>query len=195
MEGKQHSRNVDRSRLERLKSGDMNAFEEVFVQHRRGILAYVRGMVGEKHLAEDIVQDTFVRLARSVAGIRPGLGISGWLYRTARNRTIDTVRHRRFEVLADTGSPGDSALAAAGKRTPTPADEAVQNENRSRVRDCLARLPDRQRDVLMLRYYGDLSFREVAQVLGRPLGTVLWQARGSMERLREMLRAEEPEVR
>jgi RNA polymerase sigma-70 factor, ECF subfamily len=191
MQASRDARDTDRRRAERVKAGDADAFAELFEAHRRGLLAYVAGMLCDRELAEEIVQDCFVRLVGALGRINPERGVSGWLYRTARNRTIDVLRRRKFEISYGDDLPGGAPGIGTEQTQPTPIDELMADETRGRVRRCLNRLPERERDLLMLRFYGGLTFREAAQALGRPLGTVLWQARKSMARLREMLSEEE----
>ncbi|MBM4142571.1 MAG: sigma-70 family RNA polymerase sigma factor [Lentisphaerae bacterium] len=186
MDDGRHWRETERSLIERLRAGDTDAFARLFEKYRRGLLAYVRGVVRDEGLAEDVVQDCFVALARSAARINPARGVSGWLYRTARNRAIDVLRHRGFEALpGEEFFAGGAAEAAAG--TSGPDAELMAGETARRLRGALAALPEREREVLTLRFDGGLTFNATARVLRRPLGTVLWQARRAVERLREML--------
>ena len=166
--------------IERARDGDIEAFNALFDKYRKRILAYVFGMVGDRGAAEDIVQECFVELARRIGSIKPEKGASAWLYRVARNRAIDLLRHRRFEVL-----PGDAYLerqaeAKGGAAGPSPEKELAARELRDSVRAALDRLPPGERDLLMLRFYGDLTFKEIAAVVGRPISTVLWQVRKSL---------------
>ena len=195
METPEHSRESDRALIVRFQDGDLDAFEELFEKHRRGLLAYVVGLISDRALAEDIVQDCFVALARSIAKIRPEKGASGWLYRTARNRTIDVLRHRKFQVL-----PGDEFLTRERHDVPedpvdTPAQILERREKRDRIRAHLEALPVKERELLVARYYGEMTFKQTAKALKRPLGTVLWQARRSLEKLRNRLAGEEEEWR
>jgi len=191
MEAPEHPRESDRNLIVRLQEGDLDAFEQLFEKHRRGLLAYVVGLISDRGLAEEIVQDCFVSFARSIGKIRPERGASGWLYRTARNRTIDVLRHRKFEVL-----PGDEFLKQehpgdTGTPAETPIRALERKEMRDRLRARLDGLPVRERELLVARFYGGMTFKQAAQALKRPLGTVLWQARRALERLRESMDAEE----
>lgn len=174
-----------------LQAGDLGAFDELFERHRRGLLAYVVGLLGDRALAEDVVQDCFVQLARSAERLDPSRGVRPWLYRVAHNRAIDLLRRRRRE-------PPATEEELAGHREeapalePTPADGMIRGETQRRVRAALRRLPEAEREVLMLRFYGDLTFQEAARVARRPLGTMLWRASRALHRLRDLLKETPP---
>jgi RNA polymerase sigma-70 factor (ECF subfamily) len=169
-----------------LQAGDLAAFDELFRRHRRGLLAYAVGLLGDRALAEDVVQDSFVRLARSADRIDPARGARPWLYRVAHNRAVDLLRRRRREPPA---SDADLATLAAEAvaADPSPADGLIGAETRRRVRAALDRLPEKEREVLLMRFYGELTFQEAARVARRPLGTMLWRASRALQRLREMM--------
>ncbi|NQT92921.1 MAG: sigma-70 family RNA polymerase sigma factor [Lentisphaerae bacterium] len=168
--------------IRRLKGGESDAFDILFERHRRGLFAYIFGYCRDRQLAEDVVQDTFLEFVRRIDSIRPGKGANGWLYRVARNRTIDVLRHRQHEVV-----PGDDFMDARGKavdKERRPDQDLIRRERREQLRESLDALPEKDRELLLLRFYGGLTFREAGEVLGRPLGTVLWQGRRALEKLR-----------
>lgn len=172
--------------IRRLQAGDRSAFDTLFDTYRRGLLAYVTGMIGDRGVAEEIVQDCFLRLVQNIDRLRPTRGVSGWLYRTARNRAIDVGRHRRFEVL-----PGNEAVAARMGETatpaPDPAEQVMRQEEAVAVRAAVDRLAPDERDLVLLRFFGGLTFREIAKVLNRPLGTVLWKGKRCLEKLNDVM--------
>lgn len=179
---------TDSGLLERLKEGDTGAFDALFDKHRRGVFSYVMGMVGDRGLAEDIVQDCFLELVRNLERIKPEQGAGGWLYRVARNRAIDQLRTRRRGIgKVGTDFPDASPAAEQVDSGPTPLEEAVARERAIGVREALEMLPPKERDLLLLRFFGDLKFNEIARLRRRPLGTVLWQATRSLEKIRMLL--------
>ena len=177
--------------LRALQGGDAGAFDVLFARHRRGIFAYVAAITRDAGLAEDVTQDCFLELVRRAGELDARRGVSGWLYRVARNRAIDVQRHRGYEVLA-----GDAALDAARDAAggvaalrlrsgqATAAEDAEAHERAVAVAAGLARLPEAEREVLVLRYFSGLAFWEIAAAVGRPLGTVLWQAQRGLRRLK-----------
>jgi len=167
--------------IKQFQGGDIKAFDRLFDHYCMGLLAYVKGMVGDKSLAEDIVQDCFVELVEKIDRLNPDKGLSGWIYRVARNRTIDVMRRRKFEVSGE-----DCITNGQGETQPGPRDCLVEKEREINAKELLGTLPENERTLLMLRYYSGLSFREIAEVLRRPLGTVLWQARRSLRKMRDI---------
>jgi len=181
----QSSRETDASLVRKLQAGEMAAFDALFERFRKKLLAYVLGLLHDREQAEDVVQEAFVELVTKVRKIDANRGVSAWLYRVARNRAIDVLRHRKFQVL-----PGDDYLAktvseSGSHEVPTPDGELVAKERKLEVTGMLQELPAKERDLLVLRFYGDLSFAEIAQVVRRPLGTVLWQVNRSLKKLRK----------
>jgi len=171
----------ERLLIEALQRGELDAFDALFSRYRARILAYLTNMLRDRGLAEDITQDCFVALVRRVDRIKPERGVGPWLFRVARNRAIDVMRKRGREVL-----DADKALWRADSMRldeGSPADALVLDEEARQVRAGLAKVPAKYREVLVLHYFGDLKFSEVARVLHRPLGTVLWQARRALKEL------------
>jgi RNA polymerase sigma-70 factor (ECF subfamily) len=171
-----------------LQQGDTGAFDKLFERYRRGILAYASGMLSDHALAEDVTQECFLKLAQHAAKIDPRRGVSGWLFRVARNLALDLLRRRKLETF-----PGDELLGRTGAgdgaaETRSPAGELERREDGERVTQLLATLPSRERELLVLRFYSGLTFREISTMVRRPLGTVLWQVRRSLEKLRKQAR-------
>ena len=176
--------------IERFQDGDLDAFDAIFALYRRRLLAYVRVLVHDRGLAEDIVQDTFVRLAKHIPDIKPSRGIAAWVFRVAKNRAIDVLRHRKFETPTEDGVLEKSVEAGRIGAAISPPNALIGEERRAEVVAALDCLPEAEKNVLVLRYYGDLTFREISGVVERPLGTVLWQAHRGISRLRKVIERE-----
>lgn len=173
--------------IQSLRAGDATAFDVLFDRYRQGVLAYVRGLLGRHELAEEVTQDVFLELVRSIDRVDPGRGASAWLYRVARNRAYDILRRRKFDApmededvlrVADELGAGDPSEASAGLE---------QAERAAVLHEALATLEQAEREILMLHYISERPFREIAEILKRPLGTVLWKSRRSLEKLNQML--------
>ena len=175
--------------VKQLQAGELKAFDELFERYRSGILAYVVGITHDRGIAEEVTQDCFLALIRHRDRLNPRRSVSGWLYRVARNRAIDVIRHRKFEVL-----PGDEYLDVPkeeGDDVPMAESALVQKEDRQALLDAMHILSDREKELLVLRFHGDLTFKEIAEVVKRPLGTVLWSTRRALAKLRETLKGGE----
>jgi RNA polymerase sigma factor (sigma-70 family) len=158
------------SLAERL-AGDLDgAFEDVVVEHQHALFAFVAGLGGDAGLAEEAVQDAFVRAHRALAGSPPErvreLHLRPWLFRIALNALRNRLRGRRVQlVLVD--RPPEGADPAAG-----PEAEAMRQADRARLGEALACLPQEQRAAVLLRHAHDLGYARIAEVLERPVGTV-----------------------
>ncbi len=177
--------------VRRLQRGEASAFDALFERYRLSLLAYVRARVRDPALAEDIVQDCFLQMVEWRHRLDPSRSIGGWLFRVARNRTVDVQRHRGFEVF-----PGDGHVRTLAGQTDrqtqgSPADTLMQAEAAAAVERALADLSDGDRDLIYLRFYGGLTLEQIARVQRRPLGTVLWRCHRILKQLRRRLAHED----
>ena len=142
-------------------------------------------------MAEDITQECFIKLVRRIQRIQPEKGVSGWLYRVARNRTLDILR-RRKRLWLPAGTFFRRCADRAASSRGVPGEQMQKTEEADQLARLLDSLPRREREVLVMHYFGDLTFREVAATLRRPLGTVLYQARRGIRKLRALYGSLEP---
>lgn len=161
----------DAALLDRWLRGDGSAFAALVRAHERSLLRYAAGLLGPGSAHEDVVQEAFLRLARSPPELpEPEAGraqLSPWLHRVVRNLCMDLLRSegRRRRRERDVAPPE----ATAGGQTSIDA-----SDTRAAVERSLERLPDDQREVLVLRLLGEKSYREIAEITGRRTGTVGW---------------------
>lgn len=174
------------SLVRRIQDGDPEAFDELYERQRRKLFAYVLGLLRDEARSEDIVQDCFVELVRRISTIDARRGASGWLWRVARNKAFDAIRRRKLEERH-----AENLRPETEKTGETPAGQMMASERQRYVRGILDLLPPSERDLLLLRFYGGLSFKQMARVVRRPLGTVLWQVRRSLEKLAKRVRDSE----
>jgi RNA polymerase sigma-70 factor (ECF subfamily) len=174
---------TDGELLQRIADGDSAAFDSLYRRFARPILGLALRLLRDRCRAEDAVQETFAAIWRSAASYRPERGPGApWLYAVARNAIIDRARARRDATFAD---PPDEATS-----TPGPADRAESSYVSWRVHRAVQDLPQHEREVLELAYWGELSQREVSQFLGIPLGTVKTRTRSGLARLADLLDGE-----
>jgi RNA polymerase sigma-70 factor (ECF subfamily) len=174
---------TDGELLQRIADGDSAAFDSLYRRFARPILGLALRLLRDRSRAEDAVQETFAAIWRSAASYRPERGPGApWLYAVARNAIIDRARARRDATFAD---PPDEATS-----TPGPADSAESSYVSWRVHRAVQDLPQHEREVLELAYWGELSQREVSQFLGIPLGTVKTRTRSGLARLADLLDGE-----
>jgi len=146
--------------------GDVAAIEDLYRRQYRRFLRVAIAVVGSPDAAADAVQEAFARALRERHSLRSGDALPAWVWRMVMNAAIDQQRHAAREV------PGDAPETVA---EPVELDE---------LRRAVAALPDRQRHTLFLRHYADLSYDEIAEVLGVARGTVAAALHAAHETLR-----------
>ncbi len=137
-------------------------------------------MVGRRDVAEDLMQETMVHALRGLDAYRPEGKFRAWVFRIAVNQARDWVRRQK---RAAGPMPGDPPTV-----TDVPPDrDARARERDGRVERALAQLSDPDREVLLMRYYGNLTFKAIAQANGEPIGTVLARAHRALKKLGGLL--------
>lgn len=152
--------------------------------HQGSLFAFLYRMCGDADLAEELMQETFVRALRAAERYRPQVRVSTWLFSIAANLVRDRWRRRarRGEEL-----PLQELPLASPDSTEAQVLQGISHE---RVREALLRLPLEHRSALVLRYYHDLSYEEIAIALACPVGTVRSRIHNGLKRLRTLLAAE-----
>ena len=181
------------SLLRQIGRGDHRGFDALVDRYKNRLLAYIVYRVSDRHRAEDLTQEVFLRAFRAtVRGKRlePD-GVAAWLFAIARNCVIDFLRSNgRKPVLLETElSPGEE-LPSRGPRSPEvigPAEAAQRAEGRRRIERLLARLPEDQREVLVLRVFGGLTVAEIAESTGSSLSTAKSRMRYGLLKIRQMI--------
>ena len=186
--------NTDKRLLEAHCKGDPKAFGELVRQYGDGILGYLTRMSRNRHEAEDLFQETFKRVHEKAHTFR-GSHFKSWLFTIATHVAIDGMRRRKnMRVVSlnqkldcsDQDSEELSAVALVDESN-EPSQEAVKTEQIQQVREAVMSLPSRQRATLVLAYYQQLSYPEVAKVLGCSLGTVKTQMYRALKTLGQKL--------
>ena len=161
------------------QQGDRRAFGELVRCHREGVINVVYRMCGDANLAEDAAQEAFIRAWKHLPNYRPQSPFRNWVYRIATNAALDVLRRERETVDVD-ALPIPSSGAGP--------EAVVQEAERSaRVKQAVLELPEASRTVLVLREYEGLSYKEIADTLGIPIGTVMSRLNYARNRLRESL--------
>jgi RNA polymerase sigma-70 factor (ECF subfamily) len=176
--------------MARLAAGDPQALGELYDAHGANAYALAISMVRDPQDAEEVVSETFAQVWRTAASFDPGRASAvAWVHTIARARALDLLRSRRRRTQRlERAAQGSHEGLAVPVALPEPADrEAERNELRVRVRECLALLPEPQREVVELAYFGGLSQSEIAAHLEEPLGTVKTRVRTALEKLRGAL--------
>ncbi|HEY4451273.1 MAG TPA: sigma-70 family RNA polymerase sigma factor [Solirubrobacteraceae bacterium] len=171
----------------RIADGDTRAFEIVYARYRTQALALALRITRQSAAAEDVTQEAFLNLWRSAARYEPNRGsLKAWLLRIVHNGGVDNLRRGRHVQ----GNVQIEDVRAQDLRAPECTDATVFTRDESRhMRRLLSDLPIKQREVVELTYYRELSHTEVADDLGLPLGTVKGRLRLAHARLHRELAA------
>ncbi|HEY4554073.1 MAG TPA: RNA polymerase sigma factor SigW [Bacillaceae bacterium] len=181
---------IVRDRVKQVLKGDQDAFGEIVELYKDKIFQLCYRMLGNRHEAEDIAQEAFVRAYVNIHSFNLSKKFSTWLYRIATNLCIDRIRKKKPDYYLDaevTGTDGltmYSQIAAEGK---SPDAEVETMELQATVQREILRLPDKYRSVIVLKYIDDLSLNEISEVLELPLGTVKTRIHRGREALRKQL--------
>src|SRR5271156_2645088 len=149
--------------LSQVRAGDAEAWGELYRRYARAIFRFCRRVLPTPEDAEDATTEIFMKVRQKVGTYDSSRPFSAWLYKVASNHCWDTLRRRRIRQDLETGD-----LDTLPLEHPDPSQlERLQAEHGSKeVRTGLARLPDRARMALVLRYYADMSYEEIADTLG-----------------------------
>lgn len=165
--------------IRRARRGDREAFGCLIYRYREGVVNVVYRMCGDAHLAEDAAQDAFIRAWDALPRYRHRGKFKAWLYRIAVNCARDALRRRR--------PTADVELLPLPSDAPNPERQVLRQERATLVQEAVLQLPEASRAALILREYEGLSYKEIAQTLALPLGTVMSRLHYARTRLREIL--------
>ena len=171
--------------MRRFRAGEGGAFPVLVERHRARVFAFVLRLTQNHSRAEDVLQETWLRVARGAQGYSPAARFTTWVYTIARNLCVDAARresHRAsaplLEEPADTGTPWNDPERGAGSAELRPLLEAA-----------VAALPEEQREVFLLRELAGVPFADIARMTGAPEPTVKSRMRYALEALRKHLLA------
>ncbi len=169
-------------------NGDNEAFDALLLRHKTRLFNYIFQMVRDRDLSDDIFQETFVKAITTIKqGRYNDMGkFSAWLYRIARNLVVDTFRAQRNEGSLSTDDTDYDILNRRELAEDTIEDVMVDLQIEEDLRRLIDELPDVQREVLNLRYYRELSFKEIAELTGVSINTALGRMRYAILNLRRL---------
>ncbi|MCM1066886.1 MAG: sigma-70 family RNA polymerase sigma factor [Muribaculaceae bacterium] len=169
-------------------AGDNLAFDALLLRHKTRLFNYIYQMVRDRDLSDDIFQETFVKAITTIKqGRYNELGkFSAWLYRIARNLVVDSFRAEKNEGSLSTDDAEYDILNRRELADETIEDLMVDLQIEEDLRRLIDQLPEVQREVLNLRYYRELSFKEIAELTGVSINTALGRMRYAILNLRRM---------
>jgi RNA polymerase sigma-70 factor (ECF subfamily) len=175
----------DRELVAIAVNGFDGSFEELVRRYQRPISAYVYRMVGNYESALDLTQEIFIKVYNSLNRYRAEFKFSTWIYKIAHNAAVDHLRRTATrEQSLVIGPEGDSFDLPLESSRLSPEQESEQKERRGEIEAVVRALPANYRELIILRHSQDLSYEEIVEVTGLPLGTV----KNRLFRAREMMR-------
>ena len=185
----------DQALMLQLQAGDLRSFDTLVKRWEKRLLNYCYRMVNDIALAEDLRQEIFLRIYRSAKTYRPTAQFSTWMYRIATNLCLDTLAKQQRRKETPIAAYLESESEGVDERLIDPSDApdtvVVKKETESRVHSALARLPEDQRIVVIMRHYNGMKFHEIAAIVERPISTVKSRMAAGLERLNKMLSKQE----
>ncbi len=168
------------------REGDADAFDVLFHRHATAVHHFARMLLGDTAAADDVLQETFLAVACTAVRYEPRGRFRPWLMRIVRNRCLNRLdaRRRREAVLGRSPCPP----AELPSPRPGPSSRAEADEHRRAVEAALGELPDRQREAISLYAFGNMRYRQIAEVLQMPVNTVktlIHRARANLARALE----------
>jgi RNA polymerase sigma-70 factor (ECF subfamily) len=176
------------------KNGREEAFRELVRRYERPVFSLIYRMVRDREVAEDLSQETFIKVLNHIDRYRPEFKLSSWLFKIANNLTIDHLRKRHVDTISMDGSP-HAATAAEIEATSfdiegrgeSPLEELESRELGTAIEQAIARLRPEYRSCILLRHVEGRSYEEIATTLDLPLGTVKTYIHRARHELRNAL--------
>ncbi|MEI7028325.1 RNA polymerase sigma factor SigW [Paenibacillus sp. y28] len=186
--------NYIETRLAKLaRNGDRRAFSELVEIYKDKIYHMAYRMLSNAHEAEEIVQETFLRVFMNLHRYDENQKFSTWIYRIGTNLSIDRLRKRKANFSLDAGisdTEGMDWYDALPSEEKTPESQVVLSETQAQIRKAIDMLPEKYKSVVILRYLHDMSLQEIGDVLNMPVTTVKTRVHRGREYLRKKLENE-----
>jgi RNA polymerase sigma-70 factor, ECF subfamily len=180
----------DETLMLRYQRGDVGAFEILLARHERPIFNFLMRSVGSTSIAEDLLQDTFLRVIKGAQSYKQQAKFTTWLYTIARNLCVDRSRRQKHRKAQSLDQPmrddeGSGTLLDVVPGGDVGAERrAIGAQLQARLEEAIASLSDEQREIFVLRQFQDLSFKEIAEIVGIPENTAKSRMRYALEKLR-----------
>jgi RNA polymerase sigma-70 factor (ECF subfamily) len=176
------------------QEGRDEAYRELIRRYERPVFSLVYRMVRDREAAEDLAQETFIKVLNNIEKYSPEFKFSSWLFKIANNLAIDSLRRRRLNTVSIDGAAGAATQAEIeatsfeiGDRSENALDELANKELGAAIEVAIAKLRPLYRSCILLRHVDGRSYEEIAQLLDLPLGTVKTYIHRARHELREAL--------
>ena len=185
---------TDQEVVARSRDGDETAYRELIRRYERPVFSLIFRMVRDREIAEDLSQETFIKVLNAIATYRPEFKFSSWVFKIANNTAIDHLRRRELDTLSLEGSPHaatpeamEATALQLGTGVASPLDDVASRELGGEIEAAINRLRPEYRSCILLRHVEGRAYEEIADILGLPLGTVKTYIHRARNELRVML--------
>lgn len=183
--------------VERAQRLEPEAFDELVERYAPRLYGLLCKLIGTHRDVEDLVQEVFVRVVKNIGGYQHDGRFDSWLFRIATNLARDHIRKRvrtpeLFSLEQDDVAIRDGSTAppsGGSSEQNEPGLQLVKEEEAGRLRRAIAELPTAEREVILLRQYSEMTFSEIANMMGTPIGTALARAHRALSKLRTWMEA------
>lgn len=180
----------DKELLNQYLEGDKSAISTLINKHNRRVRDYLYTMVKDRDIADDIAQETFIKAIKVIDEGRytdNGKFLS-WVLRIAHNRALDYFRSQKTNTKVNESSTGYNVLGTIKYADKSVEESIISEQTAAEIRSLVELLPEEQKEVVMLRYYSDLSFKEIAEQTGVSINTALGRMRYALINIRRMIK-------
>jgi len=185
---------TDQEVVELARKGEEVAYRELLRRYQRPVFSLIYRMVRDRELAEDLAQETFVKVLNALDRYRPEYKFSSWVFKIANNASIDHLRRKELDTLSLEGGPDattpervEATALQLGDQTESPLDELEARELGSTIEKAIGRLRPEYRSCIILRHVEGRPYDEIAGILDLPLGTVKTYIHRARAELKECL--------
>jgi len=182
---------ADEALMLRYQQGEVRAFEILLTRHRKPVFNFILRYVGSREMAEDLLQETFLRVIKGVENYKRKAKFTTWLYTIARNLCVDQSRRQKHRKAQSLDAPlsrsdegGGSLLDVIPGNEMGSDRKAVSQQLHHTLHHAISSLSDEQREVFLMREFLDMPFKQIADVVGVPENTVKSRMRYALEKLR-----------
>jgi RNA polymerase sigma-70 factor, ECF subfamily len=172
----------------RLRGGDIESVARLVEQYQHRLYRYLLRLVSQPSTAEDLFQQTWLRVMERIQYYDPKRSFEGWLFAVAHNLAIDHLRKRKPESLDEPLPSGETQSDMTRSDSPGALEQFLSKEKASCVAEAVSELPPAFREVITLRFEEEMKLEEIAGVLALPMGTVKTRLHRALKALRQIMR-------
>jgi RNA polymerase sigma-70 factor (ECF subfamily) len=186
----QHEGEADEVLMVAYQKGDVRSFEILLTRHRKPVFNFILRYVGDRETAEDLLQETFMRVIKGADAYKRQAKFTTWLYTIARNLCVDQTRRRKHRRHASLDAPMSASEESGTLLDVIPGSEmasdrkSVNKQLHETMQRAIGALSEEQREVFLMREFLDMPFKQIAEVVGVPENTVKSRMRYALEKLR-----------